>query len=199
MKIANMDAKAAIDAFYAKDYRRAANLFANMDIRNQNIMSLLTAENRRQVRDILSTAELQKELQANASGKEGFATDQKPAKTTITDMPQPTDGFGSVQAMEKIQYEYMRDQSGKVQKSALEAFKSDPQQAIDMLKEFVEKLDKIRLDPSQQASLRRPVETQINHYRTIQVQIEMEKARRNAPKVGHDEAKAERRHRQDAG
>jgi type II secretory pathway component GspD/PulD (secretin) len=185
LKTANRDAQTAINAFYSKDFRRAAALFATIDMR------MLTPENLRRTREILGTAEMQREnLAKSEPAKDRFAEDPKgaPGKLTITDQ-NPQDGFKTVQAMEKIQYEYLRNRSMGVQRSAMETFKSEPEQAVEMLKDFLAKLDETQLDATQQASIRRPIESRINQYRFIILQKSLEKDKLAEVKPGHDEDK----------
>lgn len=171
---ANRNADAGFDAYARKDFKYAANIFANLDLR------LLHPEKAKRIGEIMNTPEMQPgerdkiQLVSNKEGPSSISS--KPGTASASDLISVDDVGTTYKAMQEIQFQQMRDRALTAQKTALELFKTGHEQlATETLQDFLDQLKASQLDETKQALLRRPVENRLNQFRTIATQKSIEK------------------------
>lgn len=189
---ANRTATAGIEAFRNRDYRTAAGIFAALD------MKRIAPQYRDQIREILSTREMQPEivghkLQPVPTGNAGttFAHEStKPlGKATVSDLPKNENLTENVRVMEKIQFDRLREMGLAAQRSAMEQFKNEPDRSVEILTDYLKNLEKHQtlLDANQLGTLQAPVQQRLHQYKTILAQREFEKQQLAASGPKHNE------------
>lgn len=165
------NAEAGLEAFKRRDYRQARSILASVDVR------LLNPQLQNLLREVVAGPEMQQEMQV-ASAKEvikGGTPLEAPGQAQVGDLPQtgqpPENLIENYSAMEDVLFQKLRLQSLDLQRKAIDLFGSgQSDQAIELLKDYLEQLGRSQLEAERLALLRKPIETRIQQYRTLQAQ-----------------------------
>jgi type II secretory pathway component GspD/PulD (secretin) len=169
-----------------RDYRRASLLLASIDTK------LLDERRQRQLREILNTPEMLPGARSTAIALTGG---QEPnnsvgAPNSSQPMLHTPDAYDAGRAratndpgqsllartkgMREIKFQQLRTEGLSVQAQALERFRTGQTDvAVDMLQEYLMRLNEEQLDPSQLALLRRPVDSRLQQFQLLKAQAEM--------------------------
>ncbi len=123
--------------------------------------------------------------------KQPVPTPGNPAgNATATDLQPGDELTAQVRAIEEIQFQQMRERNMTVRSTALELFKAGKKdQAVDMLKDYLDELTTANFDPQRLALLKRPVEKRWQEFRTMIAQEAIEQQVTNAGGPGWNEGK----------
>lgn len=186
--------ESGLDCVARKDFRKAMYLFQAIDL------MYLPAEYQARMRDVMAMREMQPqapEQQYQApSYLKAVAIQEKGPATPRGANPDPNDDLlATTKAMEKVQYEALRQRGYEALKSAHEKFKAGQKQdAIGTLEAYCENVNRAQLsEKARTTELLRPAELRIQQYKTLMADAAL--ARAGSSKVMysvHDENKRER-------
>jgi type II secretory pathway component GspD/PulD (secretin) len=203
---------AGCEAFKQNDYRKAANLLANVDVR------MLTPDQARKVGEIIESPQMRGGLQqvaATVPGTPGSveapttnsslvpppAPDKNPAPSVPGLTPggkvtndlnvdaTPEKHLSEVRQMQKIQSDKLRDMSRAAQLRSTELSRAGQhEKAIEVLQDYQVKLKDSGLDEVMTTTLNRPIEERIKSLRSTLAKQEVEsEKRRNVENLTFDE------------
>jgi type II secretory pathway component GspD/PulD (secretin)/tetratricopeptide (TPR) repeat protein len=175
--ISNRNADAVRDAYINRDFRQAATISRSIDWRS------LSEDRKNRLKEILSMPE----MQAALNGKDAPAT--APGKATITDLakapdvpaapggaPATGDDFERFRGLEEVAFIKLRDDGIAVQIKARETFNAgNAAAALEMLRDYLDRLQAAQLDPERTALLRRPVEQRRQQLLVLQAQQSLDR------------------------
>jgi type II secretory pathway component GspD/PulD (secretin) len=168
---------AAHSAFQRKEYAYSAALLRSIDPR------LLDADRQGRLKEMMALPEMQPSALAHgtepAAPSDGpKATDANPGVVQVTDTAprSPENDFArQVLAMQEVKFQELRSKGLEAQNRAAEAFRSgDTARALEILQEFLASLASVQLESDRVAMLRRPIESRLQQFRTLQAQKEFE-------------------------
>lgn len=180
---ANRNAEAGLEAYRRRDFRLAAGILKNVDIR------LLEPQHAGRIREIMATREMQPDnppanehriLRPTSLAQE--STKSAPGRATVTDdpsapkIPAGDEGLGNrFLAMEEIQFQALREKGLAAQRTAMDRVRAgDTEGAMQALQDHLDQLSKAQLDPERIALLRKSVDSRLQQYRTLQAQRSLE-------------------------
>lgn len=183
---ANRNADAVRDAYLRKQFHQAAAIASTIDIK------LLTPDKLSRLKEIMSMPEMQPQALAQTGPQQvgpgvgktidppgsASATDLKPGPVVqgpITPGAQEPRGFADhIKALEEVQFGKLREEGLKAQNDARKAFQAgDYNRALELLREYNNRLAEAQLDPAKLDLLRRPIEKRWQEYRTLQAEAEL--------------------------
>src|SRR5262249_43590664 len=89
--------------------------------------------------------------------------------------------------MQEIKFQEIRARSLEAMRQATEAFQArDADRSLDVLREYLNDLQGLRLDSAQVALLRRPVEARLQQPKTLKAQQDFEELQKGQKTVAHD-------------
>jgi Flp pilus assembly secretin CpaC len=166
--VSNRNADALRDAFVARDYHQAAALLRSVNLRD------LTEERRSHLREILRTPEMQAALGGGRAPGRATATDLAQAAPAPGAAPGP-DGIEQYRAREQVLFEKFRNESMTVQANALQTFKAGNMvAALEMLKDYLDRLRHSQMDPEHVALLARPVDDRLQKMSMVEAQARLD-------------------------
>jgi type II secretory pathway component GspD/PulD (secretin) len=185
---ANRAAEAGFAAFNRHDYAHAARIFDAIDAR------MLYADKAARFKEIMMTPEMQPDavarkdarpvVQAKASGpgaKGTPASANPPGKATATDQGEPAKGkddnsLAEVAAMQEVKFQEMHQAGRQAQRDALARFQAgDTDQALEILRSFLDSLKDCDLEDARAALLRRPIEDRLQRLRALKAQRDFDR------------------------
>jgi type II secretory pathway component GspD/PulD (secretin) len=187
---ANRAADAGFEAYRQKDFLQAAAIFGAIDTK------LLWPAKQGKLKEIMMTPEMQpSHLALLKSNNKQLPTPgglvqvsekgvSAPGKANASDTPGALaagEGFADkIKGMEEVLFQKLRDEGLVVQRSAMQRFSAgDITMAMDLLRDYNERLNDAQLDPQRLALLRRPIEDRLSKFRTLKAQHELETAQQN--------------------
>jgi type II secretory pathway component GspD/PulD (secretin) len=169
---AHRNAEAAVNAFKRRDFRAARGILAGVDPR------LLNPQMQRLVREMAATKEMQPDGVTVAKGENPVpAGPNAPGKVTVEDFGPGDAGsdLANYQAMEAVIYEKLLTDSREVQNKARSLVQSgDVGQAVELLRDHLEQLNRSQVDPAKLALLRGQVDNRLQQYRILQARMTIE-------------------------
>lgn len=156
-----------LDCVARKDFRKAMYLFQAID------PMYLPADYQRRMSDVMAMREMQPKAPEQQFQQPAFmrasAIDEKGPATPRGANPEQEDILAAHKAMEKVQYEKLRQSGYEALKSAHEKFKSgQKQEAIQTLNAYVAHVNEAQFsDRNRTNDLIRPAETRIQQYKTL--------------------------------
>lgn len=190
---------AGMDAFLAKDYRRAVTLLGSLDAR------LLTPDQAKRVGEVMESPELARGL-AGATGRTppspiqqvagttppipaplpSGAETKAPGKASASDVEDPL--FSKVREMRQIQYEKFRGERLAAERKAMDLEKAgNPDQAVSALQEYLVSVQSAGLDSDVVSKLSASVDSKIQKLRDTMAKRDAEKQKQAAQGYVHDE------------
>ncbi len=171
--VAQRNFQAGMDAYKHQDFRKAANLLANIDVRR------LQPDQARKLGEVIATREMRGGVQPDGLTKTAFTAPDIAGKATASsDADDPH--LSAARQMQKIQADKFRDMSRAAQTRALELSKAGQNdKAIDVLQDYQVKLKDSGLEDIHVTGLNRPVEDRIQKLRTTMAQKEIEREQAN--------------------
>jgi type II secretory pathway component GspD/PulD (secretin) len=173
-------------AFNRHDYQIAGQLLRAVDVK------MLTPQQQAQMRELMRVPELQPE-NVQVVAKEGPPTlgspgdgPGAPGRGHVSDMPDSREStyLQQVEAMRSVKMQKMRDEQFRAEKEANKlANTGDTEHAIEVLQEFLSRVPESGLDPNSAALVRRPVETKLQQYRTLDAQNRIKYAQDGAVRL----------------
>jgi type II secretory pathway component GspD/PulD (secretin) len=120
-----------------------------------------------------------------------------PAKVSDTNLvptrsdSAPADSYAQqVQAMQEILFGKLREDGLRAQREATEAFQArNTEQALEILRSYLDSLDSANLDKDRLALLRRPVEGRLQKFKTLKAQMEYEQLAAGQKAMAHEREK----------
>lgn len=181
---AERNARAGIDAFLRKDYGMANSVISSIDMR------LLPPDLFARVREVMGAPEMiGSDALASKTGPSTGKTDIVPASAV-----ELTESSDKVRAMEKIQFQQMRERTLVTLSNAHDLMtRGMSDKAIDVLNDHLSHLTKAGLEPELLSPLKRQVDFRIQQYRTMQAQLSIEKHTTGVSKAAHPERAREER------
>jgi type II secretory pathway component GspD/PulD (secretin) len=177
---------AAAAAFNRREYGNSYGIITSIDVR------LLDEVRQARLREIMQTPEMAaarnqgqppQEAKAPATvlaGGPGTALPplgngdprlSPPGKASASDANPEQDTLKRMEALRNVKFQALRQESLDLQKSAAEKFRTgQTDAAIEMLQEFVARLDKEQLDPGQISMLKRPVDSRLTRFKLLKAQ-----------------------------
>lgn len=173
--VANRTADALFEAYTRQDYRQAALLYREINVND------LSPERRQRLREVLTTEAMQAALAGRPpAGRAaiGRATATDLAQTSPPAPAAPAaggDDLQQYQLREQVLFQKLREEGLAVQAQALKTFQAGkPAAALEMLQDYLERLEPLPLSPEQLALLKRPVEQRLQQLRTLRAQMELQ-------------------------
>lgn len=188
---ANRAFDAALAAYRRREYQRASAMIAALDTR------LLDAERQGRLREIAMTPEMSPVARQTEKSPTGSTTqgsirtvgDVVPAGGT-SPSTLPSDGFGPGRAvvsdaadgglldrhkqMQRVLFEKLRQDGLEAQREAAEKFRAgQTDQALEILQDYLARVQDEKLETSQLSLLKRPIESRLSHYRLLKAQKDM--------------------------
>jgi tetratricopeptide (TPR) repeat protein len=186
---AHHNAEAALEAFKRRDFVMARTIIAGLDVR------LLNPSLQRLVRELAANPEMQPgnvTLARNETATQDASPGAAPGKARASDMPGPGEidsDLSSYKAMEEVIYEKVFTDSREVQNKAIALVKNgDVAQAIELLKDQLEQLNQVQVDPRKLDLLRRQIDNRIQQYKMLEARAALDKEQRIVI-GGHNEGK----------
>jgi type II secretory pathway component GspD/PulD (secretin) len=139
---------------------------------------MLGKERQNKLKELMLVPELQPAAVAQAAAiGQHPSNDPDLGKATVSDLAQAEHTGGpeasyaqQVQALQEIQFQKLRDEGLRAQREATDRFRADPDQAIDILQEYLDSLREAELAPDRVALLQRPVEARLQQLRALRQQ-----------------------------
>jgi type II secretory pathway component GspD/PulD (secretin)/tetratricopeptide (TPR) repeat protein len=184
---ANRAFDAAMAAYRRREYARASAMFAALDVR------LLEGDRQARLREINLTPEM--------SAGRASASDQTPGSSAIARMSNPGTPLSPVpgsksaagapgtavasdaadgglldahKQRQKILFEKLRHEGLETQREAAEKFRAgQTDAALELLQDYVARIETEKLEPGQLTLLKRPVESRLSHFRLLKAQKDM--------------------------
>jgi type II secretory pathway component GspD/PulD (secretin)/tetratricopeptide (TPR) repeat protein len=168
-------------AFQRKEYAQAGSILRALD------KQLLQPEKQARLKEIMLTPEMQPTAVAQAAHHAAPGT----AVAVATDQPEKPAAEASyadqVRAMQEVKFQQLREESLRVRREAYERFQAgETDKALESLQDFTARLRDAQIEPEKVALLKRPVEAQVQQFKTIKSQKDFETTSKNA----HDTATA---------
>ncbi len=162
---------AALDAFARRDFALTRTIIAGLDIQ------LLDPQRQGRLREISSSAQLQPgqpvvqqvaDQQLSGPGVGRAVVEMPPGGKEPQGPGGVPDSMASFKAMEKLQLDQLRSDWMQVQTNAQARVKAgNYDAALDLAREFNERLEESKLSPGQVAALKRQVEGRIDQFRKL--------------------------------
>ncbi len=169
--VAQRNFQAGMDAFKINDFKKAAGILSNVDVRR------LPPDQARKLGEVIASREMG--LQAPGLANVGFTPDLTTGKATATDIDDQH--LSHVRQMQKIQTDKYREMSRTAQTQSQELAKTGQnEKAIEILRDYQVKLRDSGLEEIHVSGLNRPVEDRIQKLRTAMAQKEIERERTGA-------------------
>jgi type II secretory pathway component GspD/PulD (secretin) len=194
--LSNRNADALRDAYVRHDYVQAAILYRSIDWND------LSPDRRNHLREILSTKEMQTALAGpDTSPTAGHATASDLAQgPAAPGAAAENDKLMQYKLRQQVLFQKLRDEGLAVMASASKTFQAgNSAAAIDMLNEYLDKLNTAQLDAEYLALLKRPAEQRLGQLRTLEAQESFDKARIDAKLQGtgrEAQRRLDKQHRQ---
>jgi type II secretory pathway component GspD/PulD (secretin) len=186
---------AAAAAFNRREYGTSYGIITSIDVR------LLDEVRQARLREIMQTPEMAAARNAGSGSPESKAPGTilaggpgvplpavgtgdprlaPPGKASVSDANPEQDTLKRMEALRNVKFQALRQESLDLQKDAAEKFRTgQTDAAIEMLQEFVARLDKEQLDPGQISMLKRPVESRLTRFKLLKAQEDI----KNGPDI----------------
>ncbi len=169
--------ESGLDCVAHKDFRKALYLFQAIDL------MYLPGEYQARLRDVMAMREMQPQAPEQKYSQPSYlkasAIEEKGPAVGRGANPDAADILANTKAMEKVQFEALRQRGYEALKTAHEKFKAGQKQdAIDTLEAFVQQVNLAQLsDKNRTNELIRPAETRIQQYKTLIAETALEQGR----------------------
>jgi type II secretory pathway component GspD/PulD (secretin) len=169
-------------AYQHRDYRRASLILASIDTNK------LDDRRRARMREMFNTPEMQPNARGSGIALAGaqemaapigqsFSPGSQAGQARATDDPGQS-LLARTRAMREVKFQQLRTEGLNVQAQALERFRTgQSDQAVDMLQEYLTRLAEEQLDPTQQAMLRRPIDSRLQQFQLLKAQADLANSR----------------------